>query len=148
MGWMITAAFAAATGLESARQQRKAGKEALRDAKRQATEQRRQKFDIDLLASQQHQDLMEQFQETLAYNEAATAFAGRTGRSLRAIQKREERLYARDVERLRTGAEREKLAVERGASATEERGRSAARASKRSVASSLLQTGYKVASLK
>lgn len=148
MGWFIASAFAAATGLESARQQRKAGKEASRDAKRQAAEQRRQKFDIDLLATQQHQDLMEQFQETLAYNEAATAFAGRTGRSLQAIQKREARLYARDVERLRTGAEREKAAIERGAVATEERGRSAARAAKTSATSSLLQTGYKLASLK
>ena len=80
MGWFVAAAFATASGLASASAERKAGKVAQREARAQAAEIRRQKFDIERLASQQHQDRMEQFKDIVSANAAAAAMTGRTGR--------------------------------------------------------------------
>ena len=147
MGWAIAAAFATAGGLESARQQRKAGKVALREARAQAAEIRRQKFDVAEMATQQHQQRMEQFKELVSYNEAAAAYAGRTGRSLAALRKREERLYGRDVSRIREQEAREKERLEKEAVITERRGKVSRDVYRERSRSTLLGTAYKAASL-
>lgn len=145
--WQIGALLSVAGGLQSARQLRKAGSAALLESKAQASEIRRQKQDIALLASQQHQDRMEQFADLVAYNDAATAYMGRTGRSIAALRKREERLYGRDVTRIREQEAREKEAAEKQAAATEARGVSAQKAYKQQAKTSLLQTAIKAGDL-
>lgn len=147
MGWPIAAAFAIAGGFKSAQQQRKAGSVALGEAKAQAAEIRRQKFDVALLASQQHQDRMEQFKDLVAYNEAAAAYAGRTGRSLAALRKREERKYGRDVSRIREQEAREKERLEKEAVSTVRRGEVDRKTYREQARGTLLGTAYKAASL-
>ena len=147
MAWQIAAAFAAASGFRSAASQRKAGSIAMREARAQAAEMRRQKFDVALAASQQHENRMEQFRDLVAYNEAAAAYAGRTGRSLAALRKREEKLYGRDVTRLRQQEQREKESLEKEAQVTERRGRVDRNVYREQAKSTLLGTGYNVASL-
>lgn len=141
MAWQIAAAFAVAGGLASASAERKAGKVARQEARAQAAEIRRQKFDIERLASQQHEDRMEQFKDIVSANAAASAMTGRTGRSLQALRKREERLYSRDVKRIRTGAFEEQQAREREAETVERGGRQAYKASRRRAAATLIDTG-------
>jgi hypothetical protein len=147
MAWFVTAAFAVASGIASASAERKAGKAARREAIAQAAEVRRQKFDIERLASQQHENRMEQFQEIVSSNAAAAAMAGRTGRSLRALRKREQRLYARDVKRIRTSAFEEQQAREREAQTLERGGREAYKASRRRAAATLINTAGRAADI-
>ena len=148
MGWMIAAAFATAAGLESAKQQRKAGRAAIRESKAQAAEILRQKADVSILASQQHQNRMEQFKDLVAYNEAAAAYAGRTGRSLAALRKREETLYGRDVSRMRIQEARDIKRLEKQADVALRGGEVSRDVYREQARSTLLNTGYKLASLK
>lgn len=134
--WQIAAAFSLAGGLRSAKEYRKAGAAALADARAQAAEIRKQKQDVAMIASQQHENRMEQFAELVATNEAYAAYMGRTGRSIQALQKAEQRKYGRDVDRIRGQEAGEKDRLDREASSTVARGeasnksyRSAARGS-------------------
>ena len=138
--WMIPAAFSLAAGINSAKQYRKASKSAVSEAKAQAAEIRRQKFDVELLTAQQHQNRMEQFSELVSQNEAQTAYMGRTGRSIQALRKREERLYGRDVSRMRVQEAREKRRLEAEARATTSRGLSSSEAYRSQARTSLLQS--------
>jgi len=111
--WQITAALALASGMQSAAAYRKAGKQARREAVRQAAELERSKADIALAARQDHQNRMMQFQDLVSYNSAAAAATGREGRSIEALRKREQDLYSTDINRLNEQAMRETEKVER-----------------------------------
>ena len=130
MVWQVAAAFQVAGGFMSAGAKKKAGKAALREARMQAAEIRRQKFDVALLATQQHENRMDQFKDLVATNEAYAAFMNRSGRSLRALQKAEERKYGKDIDRIRLQESREKDKLEREAVATIERGYATSKAYK------------------
>lgn len=99
----FTAALAVASvasGLESAKQQRKAGKAARREAELQAQAILRQREVVSRLADQQHFDRLMQLKDLASTNEAFAAFMGRSDRSIKALQKREQRKYAEDVRRI------------------------------------------------
>lgn len=145
--WQIALAMQVAGGLQSARSSRKAGQAALREARAQAAEVRLQKQDIALLATQQHEQASEAFAEQVAYNAAAVAAGGRTGRSAAALRKREQRLYGRDVDRLRLQEAREKGAAEKEAKAIERRGVQARKTYRAQARSTLFDTAYKTADL-
>jgi hypothetical protein len=147
MAWQIATAFAIAGGLGSSSAKRKAARAAMREARAQAAEIRRQKFDVALLASEQHQDLMEQFSELSSYNQAVAAYAGRTGRSLQALRKSEERKYGQSVTRLRQQEQREKESLEREAKATEQRGVQARKDYRAQARSTLFDTAYRTSTL-
>lgn len=143
MVWQVALAVQVASGLGSASASRKAGKAALREARAQAGEVRLQKQDIALLATQQHEQASEAFAEQVAYNTAAMAAGGRTGRSAAALRKREERLYGRDVDRIRLQEAREKAAAEKEAQAIESRGVQARKAYRAKARGTLLDTAIK-----
>lgn len=145
--WLIPAAFGLAGGVRAASEYRSAGRAAKRESKAQAAEIRRQKFDIAQIATQQHRNRMEQFAELAQFNEAQNAFMQRTGRSIDALRKREERLYGRDVANIRLQEAREKEATERQAAAVERRGISEAERFKSQARQSLFQTAYSTATL-
>lgn len=147
MVWQVAAGFAVAGGLYSASQKRKAAREAQRQAKLQAAEFRRQKFDVALLASQQHEQRSEKFKELAAYNDAMSAYMGRTGRSIQALRREEERRYGRDVDRLRAQEKREKDRLEKQAELTIAKGRVASDVYRQQARATLFDTAYKVASI-
>lgn len=147
MAWTAAATFATASGLFSSKQKRKAAREAMRQAKLQAAEFRRQKFDVAQLATQQHEQRSEQFKELTAYNEAMTAFMGRTGKSIDALRKEENRRYGRDVERIRSQEQREKDRLEKQAETTIARGKVTSDVYKAQAKASLFDTAFKVASI-
>ena len=147
MVWQVALAMQVASGLGSASASRKAGKAAQREARAQAGEVRLQKQDIALLATQQHEQASEAFAEQVAYNTAAMAAGGRTGRSAAALRKREERLYGRDVDRIRLQEAREKAATEKEAQAIESRGVQARKTYRAQARSTLFDTAYKTADL-
>ena len=147
MVWQVALGLQVAGGLQSARSSRKAAKAALREARAQAAEVRLQKQDIALLATQQHEQASEAFAEQVAYNAAAVAAGGRAGRSVSALRKREERLYGRDVDRIRLQEAREKSAAEKEAQAIESRGVQARKAYRSQARSTLFDTAYKTADL-
>lgn len=100
----FTAALAVASlagGLESAKQQRRAGKAARREAELQAQAILRQREAVSRLADQQHFDRLAQLKDLAATNESFAAFMGRSDRSIKALEKREQRKYAEDVKRIR-----------------------------------------------
>lgn len=140
MVWYVAAAFSVAGGLAQASAQRKAGKAARREAQLQAKETRRRKFDIQIFADQQHENAMEAYRETVSTNAAMAAYTGRTGRSLKALARREARMYGRNVDRIRAQQERETQATEREAQAIERGGREAYKSSRRQAAASLIKT--------
>ena len=145
--WLIPAALGIAGGVRAASEYRSAGRAAEREAKAQAAEIRRQKVDIAEIATQQHRNRMEQFAELAQFNEAQNAFMQRTGRSIDALRKREERLYGRDVANIRLQEAKEKEATERQAAAVERRGISEAERFKSQARQSLFQTAYSTATL-
>jgi hypothetical protein len=147
MAWQVAAAFQVAGGLGSARAKRKASRAAKREAEAQAAEFRRQTFEVAQLATEQHEQRSEQFKELAAYNEAMAAFMGRTGRSISALRKEEERRYGRDVNRLRAQEEREKQKLEKQAETTLARGRVTSDIYKAQAKASLLNTAFAAASL-
>ena len=148
MAWqVVTAAFALGSGIAASKSSRKAAKAAMRDAKRQAAEIRRQKFDVARAATQQHLDRMEQFGELMNYNQAINAYMGRTGRSIQALRKREEIVYGRDVTRLRLQEQQEKERLEKEAQAVVARGRVTSDTYKTQARLSLFNSAYKAASL-
>ena len=147
MAWEVAAAFQVAGGLGSARAKRKAARAARREAEAQAAEFRRQKFDIAELATQQHEQRSEQFKELASYNEAMSAFMGRTGRSIAALRKEEERRYGRDVTRIRAQEEREKQRLEKQAKTTIARGRVTSDVYRQQARATLFDTAYKVSTL-
>lgn len=127
---------------------RKASRAAKREAKMQAAEYRRQKFDVAEFATQQHEDRSAQFAELNAYNEAITAYMGRTGRSITALRKEEARRYGLDVERIRRQEEREKERLEKQAQTTIARGRVTSDVYRQQARATLFDTAFKIASLK
>ena len=147
MAWQVAAAFQVAGGLKSAKAKRKASRAAKREAEAQAAEFRRQTFEVAQLATEQHEQRSEQFKELAAYNEAMAAFMGRTGRSISALRKEEERRYGRDVNRLRAQEEREKQKLEKQAETTLARGRVTSDVYRQQARATLFDTAYKVASL-
>jgi len=147
MAWAVAAAFQVAGGLGSARAKRKASRAARREAEAQAAEFRRQTFEVAQLATEQHEQRLEQFAELVAQNEAMTAFMGRTGRSISALRKEEERRYGRDVSRLRAQEEREKQKLEKQAKTTIARGRATSDIYKTQAKASLFSTAVAAASL-
>ncbi len=148
MAWqVVTAAFALGSGIAGSKSSRKAAEAAMRDAKRQAAEIRRQKFDVSRAATQQHLDRMEQFGELINYNQAINAYMGRTGRSIQALRKREETVYGRDVTRLRLQEQQEKERLEKEAQAVVARGRVTSDTYKTQARLSLFDSAYKAASL-
>jgi hypothetical protein len=147
MVWQVTLGLQVASGFMSSRAKRKAAKAALREARAQAAEVRLQKQDVALLATQQHEQASEAFAEQVAYNAAAIAAGGRTGRSAAAIRKRNQRLYGRDVDRLRLQEAREKAALEKEAKAIERRGVQARRSYRTEARNTLLYTAYKASTL-
>lgn len=148
MGWQVlTAAMALGSGISAASAQKKAGRVALAESKAQAAEMRRQKFDVALAATQQHQSRMEQFKELTEYNQAMNAYMGRSGRSISALSKKEEKSYGTDVTRLRLQEQREKDRLEKEASTTVARGRVSQDTYKTQARISLFDTATKIASL-
>lgn len=145
--WQVALAMQVAGGFMSSRSSKKAGQAALREARAQAAEVRLQKLDVALLATQQHEQASEAFAEQVAYNAAAVAAGGRTGRSAAALRKREQRLYGRDVDRLRLQEAREKNALEKEAKAIESRGVQARKSYRAQARSTLFDTAYKTADL-
>jgi hypothetical protein len=146
MGW-FTAALAIGSAVQGGSAIRKAGAAARREASMQAAQYRRQKFDVALLATQQHESRMEQFKDFASYNEAMAAFMGRTGRSLSALRKEEERRYGRDVDRIRMQEKREKQKLEETAKVTEASGIAAGKAYKEQAKGSLLTGAIRAAEL-
>lgn len=145
--WQIaTAAIALGSGLSARSAKRKAARMARLEAKRQAKEIRLQKFDVALAATQQHENRMDQFKELTDYNEAMNAYMGRTGRSISALQKKEQSVYGKDVTRLRLQEQREKERLEKEAKAVIARGRVTSDTYKTQARLSLFDTAYKVAS--
>lgn len=140
--WQITAALAFASGMRSAEAYRKAGKQARREAVRQAAELERSKADIALAAKQDHQNRMMQFQDLVSYNSAAAAATGREGRSIEALRKREQDLYSTDINRLNEQAMRETERVERQRQAVLARGVAAQSQYKEMARQSLLTTAF------
>jgi len=147
MVWQVALGMQVAGGFMSSRAKKKAGKAALREARAQAAEVRLQKQDVALLATQQHEQALEAFAEQVAYNAAAMAAGGRTGRSAAALRKREQRLYGRDVDRLRLQEAREKAALEKEAKAIERRGVQARKSYRAEARRTLFDTAYKAADL-
>ena len=147
MAWQVAAAFAVAGGLGSSRAKRKAARAARREAQAQAREIRAQKADVALAATQQHENRMLQFEELVNYNDAVNAYMGRTGRTVAALRKREERTYGKDVTRIRFQEQREKDRLEKEAQAVVRRGRASSDAYKTQARLSLFETAYKAASL-
>jgi len=147
MAWAVAAAFQVAGGLGSARAKRKAAREARRQAAAEAAALRAEKFEVAALATEQHADRMEQFADLVATNEAFAAFMGRTGRSIQALQKREQRKYGKDVNRIRRQEARQKDSLESQALATIRSGRAKSRAYKSAATASLLTTFGKAAQL-
>jgi hypothetical protein len=147
MAWQVAAAFVVAGGLGSSRAKRKAARAARREAEAQAREIRAQKADVALAATQQHENRMLQFEELVNYNEAVNAYMGRTGRSVAALREREQRLYGKDVDRIRFQEQREKDRLEKEAQAVIRRGRASSDAYKTQARLSLFETAYKAASL-
>ena len=147
MVWQVALGLGVAGGLGSASASRKAGKAALREARAQAAEVRLQKQDIALLATQRHEQQQAQFADMVAYNAAAAAAGGRAGRSVSALRKREERLYGRDVDRIRLQEAREKAAAEKEAQAIESRGVQARKVYRAQARNTLFDTAYKTANL-
>lgn len=145
--WEVTAALSVAGGLKSRSLKKKAARAARRDAEAQAKQLRKQKFDVALYATQQHEQRMEQFRELANYNIAMNAFMGRTGRSIQALRKEEQRKYGRDVDRLRFQESREKEKLEEQAKATIARGRATAATYKAQARATLFDTAFKAASL-
>jgi hypothetical protein len=99
----FTAALAAASAYSSykaGKEQRKAGKAARREAELQAQSILRQRKAVSRLADQQHFDRLMQLKDLASTNEAFAAFMGRSDRSIKALQKREQRKYAEDVRRI------------------------------------------------
>jgi hypothetical protein len=146
MAW-VAAAFQVAGGLASARAKRKASRAARREAEAQAAEFRRQIFEVAQLATEQHEQRSEQFTELVAQNEAMAAFMGRTGRSISALRKEEERRYGRDVSRLRAQEERDKQKLEKQAKTTIARGRVTSDVYRQQARATLLDTAYKASTL-
>lgn len=148
MAWQFLAAGAAfMSGMSAASQYGKAGSAALREARAQAAEIRREKLDVALLATQQHEQRSAQFKQLTDYNEAMSAFMGRTGRSIDALRREEQRRYGRDVDRLREQEKREKDKIEKQAQATEARGRVSKDIYEQKARGSLLDTAFKVGSI-
>lgn len=145
--WQVALGLQVAGGFMSSKSSKKAGKAALREARAQAAEVRLQKQDVALLATQQHEQASEGFAEQVAYNAAAVAAGGRAGRSVSALRKREERLYGRDVDRIRLQEAREKAALEKEAQAIERRGVQARKSYRAQGRSTLFDTAYKTADL-
>lgn len=147
MVWQVAVGFQWAGALQSASAERKAGKAAQREARAQAAEIRLQKQDIALLATQQHEQQQAQFAEMVAYNAAAAAAGGRTGRSVAALRKREQSLYGKNVDRIRLQEARQKAAAEKEAQVTEARGVQARKAYRARARGTLLDTAYKSVNL-
>lgn len=147
MAWQIAAAFQVAGGLYSARAKRKAAREARRQATAEAAALRAEKFEVAALATEQHADRMEQFTDLVATNEALAAFMGRSGRSIQALQKREQRKYGKDVDRIRQQEARQKESLESQARAALASGRVKSQAYKSAATASLLTTFGKAATL-
>ena len=147
MVWTVAAAFQVAGGLGSARAKRKAAREARRQAAAEAAALRAEKFEVAALATEQHADRMEQFTDLVATNEAFAAFMGRSGRSIQALQTREQRKYGKDINRIRQQEARQKESLEAQAVATIRAGRAKSSAYKSAATASLLTTFGKAAEL-
>ena len=145
--WLIPAAIGVAGGLQSASQYRSASKAELAESRAQAAEIRRQSIDIAEIATQTHRNRMEQFKELAQYNEAMNAYMGREGRSIKALQQRQQSIYGRDVAQIRLQEAKEKDAVQRQADAVERRGISKSKEYESKARSSLLQTAFNTATI-
>lgn len=120
MAWQIVAAVA--LGSMQAGAQKKAGAAAYRESLRQAAEIRKQRFDIEELAAQQHVDRMMSFRDLQSTNNAYAAFMGRSDRSIAALRNEEARRYGRDVDRIREQERREGVRINREAEETVRQG--------------------------
>lgn len=145
--WAVAAAFSVASGFESARQYRLAGKEAIRQSIAQAAELERQKADINIIASEQHFDRMNEFKDLVSENEAYIAAMGREDRSVKALQKREQDKYSRDISRLRSQQKRDLDTVDRQIEAELASGRARNRQYRSAARGSLLSTFSNAANL-
>jgi len=121
--WAVSAAFGLMSGYQQGQEYRKAGQQALVEARLQAAEIRSQKNDVSILATEQHADRMQQFANLVSTNNAYAAYMGRQDRSIQALLRREQAKYGRDVDRIRSQEAREKASLEKQAQATVERGR-------------------------
>lgn len=100
--WQVLAAIAGVgSTVLSASQQRKAGKAAQQDARRQADALRDNIAMIELTAIQQHNDRVQQLQDFASQARAMSAYMGRDDRSVDAIMKRAEADKNRDLQRIK-----------------------------------------------
>lgn len=142
----VFAAVSAAVGVYSAvsgaSASRKAGKAAANAAKVNAANLEKQRFAIREIATQDHESLMEQFNSMRSYNNAMAAFSGRSDRSIAALRKNANRLYGRDITRLREDEERNVAQVLSDAAAIRAGGQAQERQYRAQATASLL-TGVK-----
>jgi len=138
MAWPIVAAIA--LGGMQAGAQKAAGAAAYRDSLRQAAEVRKQRFDVEELAVQQHVDRMNSYRDLQSTNNAYAAFMGRSDRSIQALRKEEGRRYGRDVDRIREQERRELVKIERDAQEVVRQGEIANRQYKSAAKSTLFST--------
>jgi len=120
MGFALAAAIGFGSASSSA--QKKAGAAAEAEARRQAAEIRKQRFDVEELAAQQHVDRMMSFSDLQRTNNAYAAFMGRSDRSIAALRNEEARRYGRDVDRIREQERREGVRINREAEETVRQG--------------------------
>lgn len=138
MAWQIAAAIA--FGGMQAGAQKAAGAAAYRDSLRQAAEIRKQRFDIEELAAQQHVDRMMSFSDLQRTNNAYAAFMGRSDRSIAALRNEEARRYGRDVDRIREQERREGVRINREAEETIRQGQIANRQYKSAARTTMFNT--------
>ena len=140
------AAVSAGVGVVSAiggfSSSRKAAKAARQAAQISAANLEKQRFAIREIATQDHESLMEQFNSIRSYNNAMAAFSGRSDRSIAALRQNANRLYGRDITRLREDEERNVAQVLSDAAAIRAGGQAQARQYRAQGVASLL-TGVK-----
>ena len=143
----LFAAISIGSGLLGASSARKAGKAAMQQARMQAAEIRKQRFDISELATQQHLDRSMQFKELQSQNTAMAAFMGRSDRSIQASSRYEGAKYSIDVQRLREQERRDIAANESQARQTEAGGKMAQKQYNQQATGALFNTALTAAAL-
>ena len=145
--WQVLAAIAGvgAAGI-SAYQQRKAGKAAQQDARRQADAMRNSIAMIELTAIQQHNDRVQQLQDFASHARAMSAYMGRDDRSVDAIMKRAEADKNKDLQRIKLQSLLEVSQTLAEANALEYTGKAQRQAAAAQSVSTLLNAASKAAS--
>lgn len=142
---------AAAFGVKSARDTRKASKSAakaaVQDAEAQAKLQREQIIQIGLFAEQQHFDRLRDMSQMTKEVDAVAAFMNRQDRSVDAIKRKLKKDFGEDIRRSTTQTLLQQYQISLGADATEARGIAQSRAIKSQGRAQAVSTGLQVASL-